>query len=254
MAVRTMLSRDIRCVNGDSEENIFSGFLFCGDCGQPMVRSIVPSGKKKYYYYVCSSHRRKEGCSTHSISACMLEDVVTAALRMQIENILDMADILSYIDRLPAEQGMIFDYESQIASIEKEVEHYRKMKLRLYEDLTEGIIDKREYTDFRNQYTASLDEKMETLERVRRESKEVRTAGETGKLWVRLFKQYEGFGELTRRILMSMVDRILIYEDHAVEVVFRYKDEFERVSEFVDAHADILPAGILPSVKDQEVA
>ncbi|MBR1476938.1 MAG: recombinase family protein, partial [Lachnospiraceae bacterium] len=67
MSVRVMLGRDMRSTGVDTEDNLFSGFLYCADCGQPMIRKVVPGGKKRYYYYVCSSNKRHEGCTAHSV-------------------------------------------------------------------------------------------------------------------------------------------------------------------------------------------
>ena len=66
------------------------------------------------------------------------------------------------------------------------------------------------------------------------------TTGITEKNWVTLFKQYENIDELNRRVLMSLVDRILIYEDHRIEIVFKYKDEYEQTVKFVLGYADEL--------------
>lgn len=62
------------------------------------------------------------------------------------------------------------------------------------------------------------------------------------KNWVTLFRQYENITELSRRVLMSLVDKIFIYENRAIEIVFRYKDEFEKAMECVLACQDILKA------------
>ena len=32
---------------------------------------------------------------------------------------------------------------------------------------------------------------------------------------------------------MALVDRIMIYEDHAIEIVFKYKDEYQQTLEYV---------------------
>ena len=57
MAVKVMMQRDMRCSPDQDEAHLFSGFLFCGDCQQPMIRKTVPSKTKKYIYYVCSTNR-----------------------------------------------------------------------------------------------------------------------------------------------------------------------------------------------------
>ena len=48
MAVKVMMQRDMRCSPDQDEAHLFSGFLFCGDCQQPMIRKTVPSKTKKY--------------------------------------------------------------------------------------------------------------------------------------------------------------------------------------------------------------
>ena len=57
MAVKTMMKRDMRCSPDQEEAHLFSGFLFCADCQQSMIRKTVPSKTKKYIYYVCSSNK-----------------------------------------------------------------------------------------------------------------------------------------------------------------------------------------------------
>ena len=83
-------------------------------------------------------------------------------------------------------------------------------------------------------------EKQEALLRVKKEMKQSVTTGATERNWVTLFKQYENIEELNRRVLMALVDRILIYEDHAIEIVFKYKDEYQQTLEYVLGYADEL--------------
>ena len=39
---------------------------------------------------------------------------------------------------------------------------------------------------------------------------------------------YYDIEELNRRVLMSLVDRILIHENHAIEIVFKYRTNTSR--------------------------
>ena len=158
----------------------------------------------------------------------------------QIELVVNLEKALEMIERLPSQNRKAFNYEAQIAKLEEEIERYQKLKLRLYEDLSDGIIDKSEYFEFRNSYTKIIEEKQEALLRVKKEMKQSVTTGATERNWVTLFKQYENIEELNRRVLMALVDRILIYEDHAIEIVFKYKDEYQQTLEYVLGYADEL--------------
>lgn len=242
MAVRNMLDRDVRIVSTGREVNPFSGFLFCGDCGQPMIRKVVSAKDKKYYYFVCSTHKRHEGCSPHSMSATELTRTVKNAIASHISHILDLSRMMDYIAKLPSANRLVMDYEAQTEKLEEEIEYLHRMKLRIYEDLTSGILDKQEYADFRQQYKIQIEEKSAALENLRREKKNALLTGETEKVWVALFRQHENIEEVNRRVLMALIDKIFIYEGHTLEVVFRYRDEYQRMSEFVEHHAELLPS------------
>ena len=244
MAVKVMMQRDMRCSPDQDEAHLFSGFLFCGDCQQPMIRKTVPSKTKKYIYYVCSTNKHSRTCSPHSIAAKEVEEKVFRAIHDQIELVINLEHALAMIERLPSQSRKAFNYEAQIAKIEEEIERYQKLKLGLYENFIGGVIDKSEYFEFRNSYTKIIEDKQEALLRVKKEMKQTVTTGTTERNWVTLFKQYENVEELNRRVLMSLVDRILIHENHAIEIVFKYRDEYQQTIEYVLGYADELDIAV----------
>ena len=243
MAVKELLGRDMRSASFDNEDNAFSGFLFCGDCKQTMVRNVIKSKGKKYFYYVCSTNRRHEGCSGHCISMKKLSEAVLGAIQTQISDVLDLSETLDYIDRLPSADRKVFNYDTQIEKLSGEIDRCRRMRLRTYEDFSAGVISKSEYMDFRKQYKDMIDEKSEALERVRKERDEASVSGDSERAWVALFREYDGIEEVSRRVLMALVDRIYVYEGHSVEVVFKYGDEYERALKYIGMHADVVSAG-----------
>ena len=168
MAVKVMMQRDMRCSPDQDEAHLFSGFLFCGDCQQPMIRKTVPSKTKKYIYYVCSTNKHSRTCSPHSIAAKEVEEKVFRAIHDQIELVINLEHALAMIERLPSQSRKAFNYEAQIAKIEEEIERYQKLKLGLYENFIGGVIDKSEYFEFRNSYTKTIEDKQDALLRVKK--------------------------------------------------------------------------------------
>ena len=75
-SVQKALSLDTRRSPGDSAVQLFSGMVFCGECGASMVRKTVPSGNKKYVYYVCAAHKQDKSCSPHRMRDEALEQLV----------------------------------------------------------------------------------------------------------------------------------------------------------------------------------
>ena len=56
--VQKVLRLDTRRSPEDEAVTLFSGMVFCGDCGASMVRKTVPAGGRKYVYYVCSANKQ----------------------------------------------------------------------------------------------------------------------------------------------------------------------------------------------------
>lgn len=160
-------------------------------------------------------------------------EVVFHAIHDQIETVMHLDQVLAFIERLPLEKRKSFNYEAQIVKVEEEIERYRKLKLRLYEDLADGVITKSEYTEFRNAYTARIEEKSETVERMKKEQAQAATTGMTNRAWVKAFAQFQNISELDRRVLVALVDRIFIYENKAIEIQFKYRDEYELALRYV---------------------
>lgn len=148
---------------------------------------------------------------------------------------LELEKALDYIDRLPSIDRKALTHEAQITKLEEEIERCQRLKLRLYEDLADGIIDKAEYSEFRESYTKAIAQKKEALSRVRREYKDTLANGITERNWVTLFREYENIDELNRRVLMALVDKIVIHENHVIEILYKYRDEYKHAKEYADS-------------------
>ena len=72
-----------------------------------------------------------------------------------------------------------------------------------------------------------LRKKSEAAERLKKEQAQAAATGMTNRAWVQAFAQFQNISELDRRVLIALVDRILIYENKAIEIQFKYRDEYE---------------------------
>lgn len=237
-AVNQMLKRDMRS-KADESENTLSGFIFCADCGATMVTTVSTSKGKKYTYYVCGGNKKKKNCKPHTISVSEVEQNVFHAIHDQVELVVNLTKALELIEEMPHKDRRVFSYEKHILSIEQEIERYQKLKLGLYENLTDEIISKEEYFEFRTTYANILEEKEAAKKRLEKECKQAVDTGTTTKNWVTLFKSYGNVDTLNRRVLMSLVDKVKIYENHALEVVFKYADEYKQTMEYVLSFEDV---------------
>ena len=49
---------------------------------------------------------------------------------------------------------------------------------------------------------------------------------------------YENIEELNRRAMMALVDRIIVYENHVVEIEYKYRDEYEQATQYVSMYRE----------------
>ena len=51
--------------------------------------------------------------------------------------------------------------------------------------------------------------------------------------WINQFREYRNITELTRYIVVTLIDRILIYRDHRIEIAYRWQDEYQWQTELL---------------------
>lgn len=225
-SVQKALSLDTRRSPGDSAVQLFSGMVFCGECGASMVRKTIPSGNKKYVYYVCAAHKQDKSCSPHRMRDEALADIVLETLRQYILDVVDLDDILAMTDTAPLRTAEAQKVQRQLDKKRSEYERLQKLLMSLYENLADGIIDRDEYARLKQNYAgrcAECEKQMETLQETITQIKE---HGGEHREWMAQFREHLNITELERSIVVALIDRILIYKDNRVEVRFRFADEF----------------------------
>lgn len=232
--VQELLGKDTRISPDEEALYPLAGYVVCGDCGQNMVRKTIPRRGKKYVYYVCSTNKAKKGCSSHSISENKLMDAVLHVIKEQISTVMRIEGLLEMAQSLPENQRNIFNYDAQIVKLQEEIERNKGFRMKLYESLEEGMIDKDEYFIFKKNYSdkISLAEKnIQSLEAVRGATVEKNAADYS---WVDAFKKYEGIERVERQVVVNLISEIRVYEGNVVEIDFQHNDAIEAALKIID--------------------
>lgn len=225
-SVQKVLSLDTRRSPEDSNVQLFSGMVFCGECGASMVRKTVPSGNRKYVYYVCSAHKQDKSCSSHGIRDAALEEVVLETVKQYIRDVVDLDDILAMTDTAPLRTAEAQKVQRQLDKKRSEHERLQKLLMSLYENLADGIIDREEYARFKQSYTERTAECEKQMDALQESLVQIKEHGGEHREWMEQFRKHQNITELERSISVALIDRILIYKDNRVEVHFRFEDEF----------------------------
>lgn len=232
--VQAVLKLDTRTAQEMEKVYCLAGVTKCGDCGANMIRKTVPSGNKKFVYYVCGSHKgNKMLCSSHCINADMLEENVLKILNSQIDHVTDMDEILKQLESEQLENGKTERRKRQMMQIKEELQRYCHLRLELYEDYKAELLNKEEYLELKEIYRERIERMEQALERLEKDAELLsRDYAITGE-WIREFKKYGHLGALTREVVVSLIDQILVYEKKEgetyprIEVCFKYAEEFQ---------------------------
>lgn len=234
--VQKILQFDTRISPVGEKLFVFSGVLFCGDCKQNMVRRTVARGNKKYFYYRCSTHKKdSKKCSQHNISENKLFETVVAVLNCHIEQVIEMEEIISFLDSLPKETSRVKSVEDEIVRLRSAIESKEKKKKGLYDDLCDGIITKSDFRTFYNGYTNEIAELEMAIEKC---NAEVETLSDNSYLWIEDIKNYRNITKLDREIVLTLIDKIYVYESGRIEIKYTYSDEYAAMLERITAFRD----------------
>ena len=222
--VQKVLSLDTRKSPGNEKVELFSGMVFCGECGGAMIRKTVPSGKKKYVYYVCAAHKNEKVCFSHNLRDIVLNEIVLESVRKQIQDVME--SLLALTKRAVLQKAGMQKLERRLEKKQEEALRCQKLLYSLYENLAEGLIDKNEYQKLKRKYTELLAETEKQTEKIRMEINDGTENDAENRKWIEQFKKYRNITELDRMAVVTLIERILVYRDKRIEIVYNWHDEF----------------------------
>ena len=223
-----LLKKDIR--RGPDRGKVYplSGYLVCADCGQNMIRKSAVSRGKNYFYYVCSGHKAHNDCSPHGIREEELFQGVLTAMQGHISVVADMKRMMETLESLPKEQRNVANYDLQIVKLKEDIERNQGFKMKLYDNLQDGVINQDEYFLFKNTYTGKIAEAEKAIRLLEKERDDAVNRNASEQEWTEVFLQYRNLTEIDRKAVVDMVEEVSVYEDKRIVVKFRYMTEFEK--------------------------
>ena len=236
--VQHLLKEDTRAGSHDSPVSPYGGRVFCADCQSPMFRKTVNSGGKRYIYYVCSANKLdKTRCSKHSIREDVLDAAVLATVQQQIEVILELEKTLSQIDALAWETSELGKIESGIHYQEQIIEKNSALRLGLYEDLNEGILTKEEFLSMKQEVSQRIEAAQQAIEQFMEDKNNIRHGMDQQQGWLAQFRKFQNVTEINRLVVVSLIERVNVYEGSEIEVVFRQQDQVNDIMRFLEGHS-----------------
>ena len=201
------------------EIDLFSGLLFCGDCGYKMYLQKGAGTPERKHAYTCGNYRNRARndflCTTHYIRKSVLKELVRADLQRVMSYVKGHEQEFIRTATECSEQAMKKALGHQRKELDKAEARLGEINLlfrKLYEDNALGRLSNEQFVFLTSGYE---EEKRELTKRAAELKKEIDTAAEHSadvKRFVALVRRYTEISELTYENVHEFIDRILVYE------------------------------------------
>ena len=231
--VQVLLRRDTMRGGEGRESYLYSGMLFCADCGCSMVRRNDSRCKKDRAVYICSSYNLRKSCSRHTVPEEKLNEAVLLFLRDYIEKLCDTRRLAKKLTGIEIGYENAKAYDEEIKGLKEELQKYSVLKSSLYQDLRDGLINESQFQRYRNDYS-KLETELENA--IREQEKIIEEIYERGLLSdVRLsnLKEKLNISGLDRAILVTFIDKILVLENGKIEIHAKFDDRIDKVEDLL---------------------
>lgn len=233
--VQSHMQRDVIKAPDKPEGYLFSGLLFCGDCGSTMYRKLRRNKNSSHVEYLCKSYNSKQGCSSHKIFEDDLIKVVLESLNGMIFRLCKYNELVENLQNINVSLEAAIYQNQEIKNLEQEKEHYEMLRQSLYQDTQEGLLSKELFEKFRTQYSSQIEQIERAIGERTKMIENLYSKGLSVSKFLQKFKNRPTIEKLDRVILVTLIDKILVYEDGTLEIVYRYSDQIKVLNDIAES-------------------
>lgn len=200
-------------------DNVYSGFLECGDCGSPMFamsrRDLAPA-------YTCGTYHRRglSGCTSHHIRVDRLDDLLKSYVQKLMEN---SATMIEQLNRdLAKENDSVAEAEQSADNLAEVLDELmEEMKVTKRQRIRE-IMKKPEreaeieatYDELEAELQKKIDGLNHQIDLLSDKRNMVIKVNRAAKTALDVFADILAKEKLERNDLELIIDRVLVFEDH----------------------------------------
>ena len=225
--VQNLLQVDSRISPILEKNSLFSGLLFCGDCGEQMIRRVNRYKGKQKIYYICSTKNRGEGCTRHSIQEDALVSLVMEAVKKYANCFLEEKILFEKSLELEANFESIVHYDREIERLRKEQDKYYSLCTALHEDLRKEVVTKEEFERLHGEFQRKAVEYDEARKKQEATIKKMFKTGVLSAGRLKAMQDVVELKEIDRYTLSSMVKKISVYENQRIEIEFNFENQYK---------------------------
>lgn len=221
------------------EMPMFSGLLYCADCGSKLTFHRKADEPAEKHHYICGNYRSNtSNCTMHYIRNVVVERIVLENLKEVIRYVSNYEDefVRMVMDADVRQKNReLAQKKKKLIELQKRIGELDTIFQRIYEDnITGKLSDERfmkmskGYEDEQHTLQAEADKIQNELQQEEKKSVDV-------KRFLAIVKKYTDLTELTPEILREFVDKIIVHAPdkssgrrlQEIEIIYNHIGEFD---------------------------
>ena len=202
--------------NRYDEVGLFSGILFCADCGSVMYQQRYQTDKRKQDCYICGNYKKRtHDCTAHFIRT----DLLTAGVLSNLRKVTSYAAkhearFMKLLIEQNEDGGKRRNAakKKELEAAEKRIAELSAIFKRLYEDSVTGRISDERFTELSADYEAEQRELKERAAAIQAELSKAQEATVNAEKFMNVVRRHTSFEELTPTLLREFVEKIVVHE------------------------------------------
>lgn len=198
-----------------------------------LTKEIKKSRGKEYRIakYICNHYAEyhNEDCKKVFIHKHELDDAVMEDLKYHMRTFLEMDKALTLLNRLPQVKKVHDSYIDKIMKIKARIDKIQILSAGIYEDYREGLLTEQEYIRYRRSYAKERDRLESQCSSLENEKEPYAPEQDRFREKRRLIEQEMDFSKLSRELVQVFIEKVVVYEEKRIKVIFTFRDEFEEV-------------------------
>ena len=202
------------------KKSIFSGLLFCNDCGKKMYFQSPVVDLKAKDHYRCSSYKHDtSACTSHYISDEVLQIIVLENIQRVVSYMKDYEDLFIKEQLAKSTQDEI----KKISKSKKELEKAKnrvieidKLFMHIYEDNVSGKISDDRFRNLSFNYDKEQQELKTKIEQLSKDIENTEKKDTDITQFISNVKKYTEIAELSPEMLNELIEKIVIHQQEKV--------------------------------------
>ena len=196
------------------KSSLFSGMVYCADCGAKMRYCTTNYFEKRQDHFVCANYRSNTGsCSAHFIRAVVLEELVWMHMKAVIFYVTryekHFRTVMEQRLRMSSEEA-IRGYKTQFAQAERRLAELDRLFIRIYEDNVSGRITDERFSMMSRTYEDEQTQLKVEIQSLQQEIEVQERQIDNLEQFIHRVHKYEYLQELTPYALRELVKAIYI--------------------------------------------